>query len=505
MDLLSDDQHTKGNGQEQIKTGFLQNNIGNIDEPEGPRDGIQSGRKVVEVASGSCDEMISQAKVQRKTNLPSWAVQHQDDRKQRKFEPEDGRHPESGGLSQTRLTFAKVRVGDPANMEGMNRGGRELEVQRKSWKKAKVKEWSRQVSVIHCSVTIVEERTIPIVRPEVVNEIVAELFRLRNLLHVCSTVEPERTGVREQSWECGDETRGWERHYVRLQNKIHNGEPEDRGRRLRWTKSQSNETSNENGEVKESRKADGERRSVQHRPMLIQPAGQCRRGEATPDSREKSHKRRDRKSVVIFPLTNVGAGKPGSSSDNGSCRKGEGKQEGMPEQLPEEITEGKEDAEKDVRGPRMRIRGYLFHCVESGKVKIRKAEVKTPEAAEYVSLCNPIPGTLGTETITGIATDIAQAPETLGMAEVQGYAGYVKSKKDTPGSESKVDFTCRKFAGTMSVIVHRVQHQKPEPERTGEFGWADKLEEPIVPEVVSANLPEESKGGSELGEGSRGG
>ncbi|KAF8170165.1 hypothetical protein K438DRAFT_1773778 [Mycena galopus ATCC 62051] len=49
----------------------------------------------------------------------------------REFELEDVRHPESGGLKWRHLTYAGVRVGDPANMEGMNEGGREPEVQRK--------------------------------------------------------------------------------------------------------------------------------------------------------------------------------------------------------------------------------------------------------------------------------------------------------------------------------------------------------------------------------------
>ncbi|KAF8193530.1 hypothetical protein K438DRAFT_1761684 [Mycena galopus ATCC 62051] len=56
------------------------------------------------------------------------------------------------------------------------------------------------------------------------------------------------------------------------------------------------------------------------------------------------------------------------------------------------------------------------------------------------------------------------------MAEVQGYAGNVKSEKDRPGGESEVDFTRQKLTGTMSVIVRRVRHRKPDPERTGEFG-----------------------------------
>ncbi|KAF8217863.1 hypothetical protein K438DRAFT_1747121 [Mycena galopus ATCC 62051] len=125
---------------------------------------------------------------------------------------------------------------------------------------------------------------------------------------------------------------------------------------------------------------------------------------------------------------------PENPEVNGNGRKGEGKPDGMPEQLPEE---GTEDAGKDRR-------------------KLRE------------------------------------------MAEVQGYAGNVKSEMDWPGGESEVDFTHRKFAGTMSIIVRRVRHGKPEPERTGD---SDKPEEPIVPEVVSANPPEESRAGSELVKG----
>ncbi|KAF8129673.1 hypothetical protein K438DRAFT_1789015 [Mycena galopus ATCC 62051] len=73
------------------------------------------------------------------------------------------------------------------------------------------------------------------------------------------------------------------------------------------------------------------------------------------------------------------------------------------------------------------------------------------------------------------------------MVEVQGYAGIVKSEKDRPGGESEVDFTRRKFAGTMSVIVCRVRHGKPEPERTGEFGFGsdqgrNKLDKPDKPD-----------------------
>ncbi|KAF8211906.1 hypothetical protein K438DRAFT_1751507 [Mycena galopus ATCC 62051] len=75
------------------------------------------------------------------------------------------------------------------------------------------------------------------------------------------------------------------------------------------------------------------------------------------------------------------------------------------------------------------------------------------------------------------------------MAAFQGYAGNVKSEKDRPGGESEVDSTCRKFAGTMSAIVHRVRHGKPELERTGEFGFGsdqgqDKLDMPDKPDEL---------------------
>ncbi|KAF8217864.1 hypothetical protein K438DRAFT_1747122 [Mycena galopus ATCC 62051] len=141
--------------------------------------------------------------------LPHW---------RREFKPEDERHPGSGGLSRKRLTCAGVRVGDPANTEGMNEGGRKSEVQRKSRKKAKVEVWKRKwmkkfrnPNAGGCEmdptsfgdspkVTITDERTSPIARPEVVGEIVAELFHSRNLLHVCPTVKPERTEVTERSF-----------------------------------------------------------------------------------------------------------------------------------------------------------------------------------------------------------------------------------------------------------------------------------------------------------------
>ncbi|KAF8132113.1 hypothetical protein K438DRAFT_1788092 [Mycena galopus ATCC 62051] len=120
--------------------------------------------------------------------------------------PERERGPENGSLNSRRarlLTDKQFRwsgggtatevVKGGANTEGMNEGGREPEVQQKSQKKVKMK-----VSEIHQKVTVADERTSPITRPEVVGEIVAELFRLRNLLHVCPTVEPERTEVTER-------------------------------------------------------------------------------------------------------------------------------------------------------------------------------------------------------------------------------------------------------------------------------------------------------------------
>ncbi|KAF8150322.1 hypothetical protein K438DRAFT_1779099 [Mycena galopus ATCC 62051] len=135
---------------------------------------------------------------------------------------------------------------------------------------------------------------------------------------------------------------------------------------------------------------------------------------------------------------------------------------------------------RKMRGRMREVRGYLIHHVKSGKEKAREAEVKTPEAAEDISPCNPILEHWH-ENRNGILWE---------MAEVQGYAGNVKSEKDRPGGESEVDFTRRKFAGTMSVIVRCVRHGKPEN--------SDKPEGPIVPEVVSASLLEEFRGGSEL-------
>ncbi|KAF8207315.1 hypothetical protein K438DRAFT_1755970 [Mycena galopus ATCC 62051] len=270
--------------------------------------------------------------------------------RRRKFEPEDERHPESGGLSQKRLNYAGVRVGDPANTEGMNEGGREPEVQRKSRKKAKVKvrkrKWMKKFQNPNSGgcemeptgfgdspkVTIADERTSPIARPEVVSKIVAELFRSRNLLHVCPTVELERMEVSER------------------RNAETKAEGGDATTCIFATRS-----------ISANRKIRGKRWESR------------RRTEISPTSSNAN---------------------PG----NGNGRKGERKPDGMLEQLPEEGMERTEDAGKDV------------------------------------------------------------------------YAGHVKSEKDRPGGESEVDSTHRKFAGAMSVIVHRVRHGKPEPERTGEFG-----------------------------------
>ncbi|KAF8191987.1 hypothetical protein K438DRAFT_2136711 [Mycena galopus ATCC 62051] len=307
----------------------------------------------------------------------------------RDFEPEDERHPESGGLSRKRLTFAGVRVGDPANTERMNEDGREPGVQRKKakvkiWKQKRMKEF-RKPNAGGCEmeptsfgdspkVTIADERTSPIIRPEVVGEIVAELFRSRNLLHVCSTVEPERMEVTEQragnaetKAEGGDTTT-----CVFATRSI------SANRKIRW--------------------------------------------------------------MTVFPSTNVGAGKPGSSSGNGNGREGEGKPDGMPEQLPEEGTEGTEDAGKDTSRERR---------------KLRK------------------------------------------MVEVQGYAGNVKSEKDRPGSESEVDF--HSSEDRQSYVRYHLS--SPARETGARTNRRIRPEGPFVPEVVSTSLPEESRGGSELVKG----
>ncbi|KAF8143969.1 hypothetical protein K438DRAFT_1783257 [Mycena galopus ATCC 62051] len=351
--------------------------------------------------------------------------------RQREFEPEDERHPESGRLSRKRLTCARVRVSDSANTEGMNEGGREPEVQRKSQKKAKMK------------VTIADERTSPIARPEVVGEIVAELFRLRNLLHICSTIEPERTEVTERragSTETNTEGGNATTCVFATRSILAN--------RKIWARGYAGRKAGVmkpvmNGEGKESGTEIASPNVI--RDICRESAGQCRRVESTPDLRERSYWRRDRKWMVIFPSMNVGARRPGSSSDNRGCGKCEGKPDGMPEQLPEE---GTEDAGKDVKG-------------SGGK--------DSGSGGRYFAVQSNSWNT-GTETVTGIVTDIVRAPETSGMAGVQGYAGNVKSEKDRPGSESEVDFTRRKFARTISVIVRCVRHRKPEPERTEGLG-----------------------------------
>ncbi|KAF8195156.1 hypothetical protein K438DRAFT_1760840 [Mycena galopus ATCC 62051] len=150
------------------------------EEPEcerGPENGSLNSRCARLLSSDGVEEERQQKLLKAEVEFPH---------RRRKFEPEDGRHPESRGLSRKHLTCAGVRVSDPANTEGMNEGGREPEVQQKSRKKAKVK------------VTITDKRTSHIVRPEMVGEIVTELFRSRNLLHVYSTVELGQTEVTEQ-------------------------------------------------------------------------------------------------------------------------------------------------------------------------------------------------------------------------------------------------------------------------------------------------------------------
>ncbi|KAF8132111.1 hypothetical protein K438DRAFT_1948004 [Mycena galopus ATCC 62051] len=408
--------------------------------------------------NGSLNSRMEEER-QRKLLKAEVKMPHQ----RRKFEPEDERHPGSRGLSRKRLTCAGVRVGDPANTEGMNEGGRKPEVQRKSRKKAKLK------------VTISDERTSPIARPEVVGEIVAELFRSRNLLHVCSTVEPKRTEVTERRAgnaetrvEGGDATSCvFATGSISANRKIRVGDYA--GRKAGVMKPGMN------GEGKESGTEIASPNVVSD--ICRESAGQCRRAEMKPDSRKRSSWRRDRKWMVIFPSTIVGARKPGSSSGNRNGRKGEGKPDGMPEQLPED---GTEDAGK---------------CIPEGEDK-ESGGKDSGSGGRYFALQSNSWNT-GTETVTGIVTDIARAPETSGMAEVQGYAGYVKSEKDRPGGESEVDFTRRKFAGTI----------RNEPENSDEFDrntdgkMADKPEEPIVPEVVSANLLEKSRGRSELVKG----
>ncbi|KAF8181868.1 hypothetical protein K438DRAFT_1767602 [Mycena galopus ATCC 62051] len=178
--------------------------------------------------------------------------------------------------------------------------------------------------------------------------------------------------------------------------------------------------------------------------------------------------------MVIFPSTNVEAGKPGSSSGNGNGRKGEEKPDGMPKQLPEEGMEGMERM-CDVRGGEYKESG--------GKGSGRGGRYFAVQSNSWITWHG---------NRNGIIRTSREHRKLREMTEVQGYAGCVKSKMDRPGGESEVDFTRQKFAGT---------------ENSGEFDrntddvMADKPEEPIVPEVVSASPPEESRGGSELVKG----
>ncbi|KAF8130024.1 hypothetical protein K438DRAFT_1788848 [Mycena galopus ATCC 62051] len=126
-----------------------------VQEDKGPSDGIRSGRnkdgswwkllqksneKLIFHHGPFSTRMIGNSngveeEWQRKLLKAEVELPH----RRREFELEDERHPKSGGLSWMRLTCAGVRVGDSANTEGMNEGGREPEVQQKSRKKAKVK------------------------------------------------------------------------------------------------------------------------------------------------------------------------------------------------------------------------------------------------------------------------------------------------------------------------------------------------------------------------------
>ncbi|KAF8175923.1 hypothetical protein K438DRAFT_1770832 [Mycena galopus ATCC 62051] len=58
------------------------------------------------------------------------------------------------------------------------------------------------------------------------------------------------------------------------------------------------------------------------------------------------------------------------------------------------------------------------------------------------------------------------------MAEVQGYAGNVKSEKDRPGGESEVDFTHRsspELCPLSSVVSGTEDRSRKEPENSGGF------------------------------------
>ncbi|KAF8185078.1 hypothetical protein K438DRAFT_1766182 [Mycena galopus ATCC 62051] len=357
--------------------------------------------------------------------------------RRREFEPEDKRHPESRGLSRKRLTYAGVRVGDPANTEGMNEGGREPGVQRKSRKKAK---------------------TSPIARPEVVSEIVAELFRSRNLLHVCSTIEPERTEVTERrfggsNFPCRNLAQaepiadGCKPEVLRM---IHISEPEDQGKKVG------------------KRTEDGDQSNIV----------QCQSW------------------MVIFLSSNVGAGKPGSSSGNGNGRKGEGKPDGMPEQLPEEGMERTEDAGKDVRSEDENP------GIPDSPRRVREGEDKESGGKDSGSggRCFTVQSNswnTGTETVMEIVTDIMRAPETSGNGRGPRLCRKCEVREGYAGWRERSRFHLSE------VRRNYVRYRPSCPARETGAGTNRRIrpEGPFVPEVASASPLEESRGGSELVKG----
>ncbi|KAF8180334.1 hypothetical protein K438DRAFT_1768564 [Mycena galopus ATCC 62051] len=331
----------------------------------------------------------------------------------RKFEPEDVRNPESGGLSRKHLACAGVRVGDPANTEGMNEGGRELEVQQKSRKKVKVKIWKRK-----------------------------RMKKFRN---------PNASGCEMESTSFGDSPKGDHRRRV---DKSH---CETRGGRrncgiVLFTKPATRlfhcraVADGSNGA--EVRRKEFPCRNLAQVETVADGSGSAETktegGDATTcvfATRSISVNRKIRESgrrTEISPtLSNANLSMPQSGIDIGF--KGE---------------------------------VILVTRPESGKEKVREAEVKTPEEVEDISPCNPILEHWHGNR-NGIVTDITRVPETSGN-----------------GGGPRL---CRK---------HEVRHREPELERTGDLGefdrntddiMADKPEKLIVPEVVSTNPPEESR------------
>ncbi|KAF8207310.1 hypothetical protein K438DRAFT_1755967 [Mycena galopus ATCC 62051] len=117
-----------------------------VKEDKGPSDGLQSGWneggswwKLLVTVVMSTRMIRNSDRVEEEWQRKSLKAEVDSLQRRRKFELKDVSLLESGGLSRKRLTYAGVRVGDPANTEGMNESGREPGVQRKSRKKAKVK------------------------------------------------------------------------------------------------------------------------------------------------------------------------------------------------------------------------------------------------------------------------------------------------------------------------------------------------------------------------------